>query len=129
MPSHDYSYGRCSQFTTNAQFKRNGTQSCKKLRRHGKAQSNEFDAGVKELNDVLECHAVTGEADYLLRVMVPDLAALSEFMMHKLLRLPGVRSVKSNVVLQGIKRTTCLPLDHLRYSSDVKTNLSNKKKR
>ncbi|MCX7175297.1 MAG: Lrp/AsnC family transcriptional regulator [Proteobacteria bacterium] len=86
------------------------------LERHGKTQSKAFDESVRELDEVLECHAVTGEADYLLRVMVPDLASLSEFMMHKLLRLPGVSSVKSNVVLQEIKRTTRLPLDHLRQT-------------
>ena len=83
------------------------------LERHGEQPSETFHERVREMPEVLECFAVTGEADYLLRIVAPNLAALSEFMLHRLLRIPGVRSVKSNVVLQEIKRTTVLPLAHL----------------
>ena len=86
------------------------------LERHGESQWDAFGQSVVALEEVLECYAVSGEADYMLRVMAPDLASLSEFMMHKLLRIPGVRSVKSNLVLQKIKRTTRLPLGHLGHS-------------
>jgi Lrp/AsnC family leucine-responsive transcriptional regulator len=62
---------------------------------------------------VLECYSVTGPYDYQLRIVAADLAAFAQFMMHRLMRLPGVRSVESSVVLQEIKRTTELPLEQL----------------
>jgi hypothetical protein len=57
--------------------------------------------------------ALTGEAGYLLRIVAPDLSALSAFMLPGSLRIPGVRSVKSDVVLPEIKRTTVVSLNHL----------------
>lgn len=83
------------------------------LERHAEAHTDAFNAAVAAMDEVLECFAITGEADYLLRIVAPDLAALSAFMLHRLMRLTGVRSVKSNIVLAEIKRTTRLPLDHL----------------
>jgi Lrp/AsnC family leucine-responsive transcriptional regulator len=83
------------------------------LERHGEGSSEAFHEQLRGMAEVLECFAVTGEADYLLRIVAPNLAALSEFMLHRLLRVPGVRSVKSSIVLQAIKRTTVLPLAHL----------------
>jgi len=62
---------------------------------------------------VLECYSVTGPYDYLLRIVSADLAAFAQFMLHKLMRVPGVRGVESSVVLQEIKRTTELPLEQV----------------
>lgn len=83
------------------------------LERHGETHTSTFDDAIADMEEVLECFAITGEADYLLRIVTPDLASLSEFMMHRLMRVAGVRSVKSNIVLNEIKRTTRLPLGHL----------------
>jgi Lrp/AsnC family leucine-responsive transcriptional regulator len=55
-----------------------------------------------------------GEADYFLEVVVPDLEHYQAFLVGKLLELPIVREVKSNVALQTIKAGAPLPLDHLR---------------
>ncbi|MOA48938.1 Leucine-responsive regulatory protein [compost metagenome] len=63
---------------------------------------------------MLECYAVAGEADYWLRIVVPDLPSLSRFVMNKLMTLPLVRSVKSTVALEPIKHTTRLPLPERR---------------
>ena len=49
----------------------------------------------------------------MLRVVVPDLPALSEFVMRKLMRVPGVDNVRSNIVLTALKRAGALPLSHL----------------
>ncbi|MBX3592704.1 MAG: Lrp/AsnC ligand binding domain-containing protein, partial [Burkholderiaceae bacterium] len=68
---------------------------------------------VTLMPEVLECYSVTGPYDYQLRIVAADLAAFAQFMMHRLMRLPGVRSVESSVVLQEIKRTTELPLEQL----------------
>ncbi|MCO5099326.1 MAG: Lrp/AsnC family transcriptional regulator [Burkholderiaceae bacterium] len=80
------------------------------LERHGEAQNEDFNRAVQLLPEVLECYSVTGPYDYLLRVVAADLDAFAQFMLHRLMRVPGVRGVESSVVLQEIKRTTELPL-------------------
>lgn len=84
------------------------------LERHGEARSDAFEKAVADMPEVLECLSVTGEADYVLRVLAPDLASFSSFMMKRLLRLPGVANVKSNIALKKIKQTHVLPLDHIK---------------
>ena len=81
------------------------------LERHGEAHNEAFDRAVTLMPEVLECYSVTGPYDYQLRIVVADLEAFAQFMMHRLMRLPGVRGVESSVVLQEIKRTTELPLE------------------
>lgn len=81
------------------------------LERHGEAENDEFDRAVRVLPEVQECYSVTGPYDYLLRIVSADLASFAQFMLHKLMRVPGVRGVESSVVLQEIKRTTELPLE------------------
>ncbi len=83
------------------------------LERHGRSQSDAFEGAIAELPEVLDCHAVSGDADYLLRIVAPDLPAFSELMMKRVLRLPGVAQVKTNIALQTIKQSHVLPLDHL----------------
>jgi DNA-binding Lrp family transcriptional regulator len=73
--------------------------------------------------EVLECLSVTGEADYVLRVLAPDLASFSSFMMKRLLRLPGVANVKSNIALKKIKQTHVLPLDHIKQPEQASPKL------
>jgi Lrp/AsnC family leucine-responsive transcriptional regulator len=67
----------------------------------------------RRLPEVLDCHSVSGDADYLLRIVAPDLPAFSELMMKRVLRLPGVAQVKTNIALQKVKQSHVLPLDHL----------------
>jgi DNA-binding Lrp family transcriptional regulator len=83
------------------------------LERHDRTRPAEFERAVKAMPEVLECFAVTGEADYLLRIVAPDLAAFSELMMKRLLDLPGVAQVKTNIALSKVKETHELPLDHV----------------
>lgn len=72
-----------------------------------------FAAAVQGWPEVVSCHAMAGEMDYLLRVVFEDLAHFSRFVMDTLLPHPGVVDVKSSFVLQAIKQTTALPLAHL----------------
>ncbi|WP_269532132.1 Lrp/AsnC family transcriptional regulator [Chitinimonas sp. BJYL2] len=72
-----------------------------------------FASAVQDWPEVVSCHAMAGEMDYLLRVVFEDLAHFSRFVMDTLLKHPGVIDVKSSFVLQAIKQTTALPLDHL----------------
>ena len=65
---------------------------------------------VVDLPEVLECYSVTGDFDYVLKVVARDLKSLSTFLMEKLMRLPGVNSARSSICLDELKCTTALPL-------------------
>ncbi len=65
---------------------------------------------VVDMPEIMECYSVTGDFDYVIKVVARDLKALSRFLMEKLMRLPGVNSVRSNICLDEIKCTTALPL-------------------
>lgn len=82
-----------------------------------------FEASVAALPEVTECFAVTGESDYILRITAPDLAAFSDLMMKRLLTLPGVAQIKTNIVLKKIKDTHVLPLDHIGQSAGNRPRL------
>ena len=69
-----------------------------------------FEDAILERPEVMECYLMTGEADYLLRVVVPDIQALEEFILHFLSRVPGVGNIKSSFALKQIKYQTALPL-------------------
>jgi DNA-binding Lrp family transcriptional regulator len=72
-----------------------------------------FEDAIRQRPEVLECYLMTGEADYLLRVVVPDLAAYEQFLKTHLTRIPGVSSIKSSFALKQVRYETALPLHHL----------------
>lgn len=65
---------------------------------------------IADVPEVLECYSVTGDFDYVIKVIARDLKALSQLLMDRLMRLPGVDSVRSSVCLDEIKCTGALPL-------------------
>ena len=69
-----------------------------------------FEAAVVSRPEVLECYLMTGEADYLLRVVVADLAAYERFLKDHLTRIAGVASIKSSFALKQVRYKTALPL-------------------
>ncbi|HXV09153.1 MAG TPA: Lrp/AsnC family transcriptional regulator [Burkholderiales bacterium] len=69
-----------------------------------------FEAAIRDRPEVMECYLMTGEADYLLRVVVPDLQALERFILNFLSRVPGVGNIKSSFALKQVKYQTALPL-------------------
>lgn len=75
-----------------------------------RANLRNFTDAINGLSQVLECFSVTGDFDYVLKVMAPDLKALSQFLMDTLMTLPSVDNVRSSVCLDGIKSTGALPL-------------------
>ncbi len=77
---------------------------------HSETSVAGFTALVRRLPEVLECHSVSGQADYMLKVRVRDVEAYEAFMSHYLLRSTFVRAVVSSFVLREIKSTTALPL-------------------
>ena len=69
-----------------------------------------FESAVLSRPEVMECYLMTGDADYLLRVVVADLAAYERFLMDHLTRVPSVASIKSSFALKQIKYRTALPV-------------------
>jgi Lrp/AsnC family leucine-responsive transcriptional regulator len=69
-----------------------------------------FRASVQTWPEVAECAALTGEMDYLLRVLVQDMAHYSRFIMDTLLKHPSVQDCKTSFVLDRVKATTAMPL-------------------
>ena len=84
-----------------------------KLEKRGRMPTDTFAKAVKEWPEVLACHSLTGDMDYLLRVQVEHLDHFSRFVMDSLLKHPGVLDVKSSFVLEEVKETTALPLAQL----------------
>jgi Lrp/AsnC family transcriptional regulator, leucine-responsive regulatory protein len=84
-----------------------------KLIKGGKMPSEQFGIAVAAWSEVVACYALTGDMDYLLRVHVPDLERYNAFMSDKLLRFAGLVDVRSSIVLDRVKETTALPIQHL----------------
>ncbi|GAB2499506.1 Lrp/AsnC family transcriptional regulator [Arenimonas alkanexedens] len=72
-----------------------------------------FTARVNGWDEVVACHALTGDMDYLLHVAVQDLAHFSRFLLDRLLNASGVADVNSSFVLRTVKQARALPLGHL----------------
>ena len=77
---------------------------------HKRSPMDLFSAAVQTWPEVVECAALTGEMDYLLRVLVRDMAHYSRFIMESLLKHPSVQDCKTSFVLQRLKGTTALPV-------------------
>lgn len=69
-----------------------------------------FEKAVRDRPEVMECYLMTGDADYLLRVLVPDVPAFQRFILEFLSRVPGVGNIKSSFALKQVKYQTALPL-------------------
>ena len=62
----------------------------------------------------MECHRMTGDSDYLLRVVVPDILALQDFIVGRLSKTAGVANIRSSFALKQVKYKTALPLSEAR---------------
>jgi Lrp/AsnC family transcriptional regulator, leucine-responsive regulatory protein len=69
-----------------------------------------FERAVMRRPEVLECYLMTGDADYLVRVVVPDVAAYERFLKDTLTRIEGVAGIKSSFALKQVKYSTVLPI-------------------
>jgi Lrp/AsnC family transcriptional regulator len=70
----------------------------------------EFSRAIRELPEVLECHAILGAFDFMLRVVVPDIDAYHRFHFDKLDQVPHIREVRCMTSVAQVKYTTSLPL-------------------
>ena len=80
------------------------------LERQVESALESFERLIRERAEVLECYLMTGDADYLLRIVVPDVAAYERFLKDHLTRIPGVASIKSSFALNRVKYETALPI-------------------
>lgn len=69
-----------------------------------------FQAAIVGYPEVMECYLMTGDADYLLRVVVADVPALERFILERLTKIRGVASIRSSFALKQVKYETALPL-------------------
>lgn len=82
--------------------------------RHTPERFANFQEHITRWDEVLECSLITGmDADYQLKVVVPDMDHYQNFLLEKLTRIEGVTSVRSSFVLNQVQLSTALPLDHL----------------
>ena len=81
-----------------------------KLERQREEELDRFSQAVTRWPEVLDCYLMTGQRDYLLRVVVPDLESYERFLKDKLTRLKGVASIESSFALGQIKRSNVLPI-------------------
>ena len=69
-----------------------------------------FERAIAKRPEVLECYLMTGDSDYLLRVVVPNVSAYEQFLKNSLTRIEGVAGIKSSFALKQVKYSTVLPL-------------------
>lgn len=80
------------------------------LTRHDREAVARFESRVRDIDEILDCHLLTGEADYLLRVMVPDLEAYEGFVRNRLHAIPGIASITTSLVYGTVKSSRVFPL-------------------
>jgi Lrp/AsnC family leucine-responsive transcriptional regulator len=78
---------------------------------HNRATANEFIARVKETSQILECYNITGNWDYLLKIVSKDIASYRNFIMDSLMEFPGVNKIDTNLVLGTDKLSYYLPIE------------------
>ena len=80
------------------------------LSREEQSELAAFEVAVKDIPEIMECYLMTGEFDYLLRVVVADMADFERLHKEALTRLPGVARVNSSVAIRTVQKKTELPL-------------------
>lgn len=84
------------------------------LKQQGRQSLQNFERNICECDEVMECYLMTGDADYLIRVVMPDMQALEHFIIERLSPMPEVEKIRSSLSLKQVRYKTALPLrkDH-----------------
>lgn len=80
------------------------------LKTQSKQALADFEQRIGEHEEVMECYLMTGDSDYLIRVAVPDIAALERFILDRLTPIAGVEKIRSSFALKQVRYKTALPL-------------------
>jgi Lrp/AsnC family leucine-responsive transcriptional regulator len=81
------------------------------LTRHNEDDVRRFEQAVAAEPSIVSCYSTTGQADYVIKVLVPDIKRYESFLHETAFKLPGVTHVRSSVVLKEVKSESRLPLD------------------
>lgn len=79
------------------------------LDRHREEEAERFRRVVLKLPQVVSCHAISGEADFLLEIVIADLNQYSEFVLKRLRRIPGIKDLQSSFALETVKPSSSVP--------------------
>lgn len=71
-----------------------------------------FEKAIRRCDEVMECYLMTGSRDILLRVVAKDLNAFDAFLENRLMKIPGIRNLRSNFALRTMVKRGTLPLHH-----------------
>ena len=80
------------------------------LERQIYSSTEHFESQMKKQHEVMECYLMTGDSDYLIRVVVADIATLEAFIVNKLSKIAGVSNIRSSFALKQVKYKTALPI-------------------
>ena len=82
-----------------------------KIDSHSEAEAEQFASEVMQLDQVVACYSIAGDADFLLQVVARDLDSYSDFAMNEIRRLPGIKEMQTSMMLKEIKPFKGFPLD------------------
>ncbi len=80
-----------------------------RLERHNEEDVRRFENRIMAIDEVLECHVLTGASDYQLRVVVPDMDAYEDFIRNRIHRIGGIASIDTSFVYSTVKKTNVFP--------------------
>ena len=80
------------------------------LKTQSKDALAEFESRIQEHDEVMECYLMTGDSDYLIRVVVADITALERFILEQLTPIAGIEKIRSSFALKQVRYKTALPL-------------------
>ena len=80
------------------------------IERNRKAETELLREQIKKLPQVVACHIITGDADFLLEIVAADLAAFSEFVLAVVNKLPAIKAIRSSISLEAVKASAPLPI-------------------
>tara|TARA_R110002020_G_scaffold18931_24_gene65516 strand:+ start:681 stop:1139 length:459 start_codon:yes stop_codon:yes gene_type:complete len=81
-----------------------------RLERHSGSHIQEFETRIRAIDEVLECHLMTGPADYLLRVVVSGLEHYEDFIRNRIHAIGGIASIDTSIVYGTVKKTGVFPV-------------------
>jgi len=80
------------------------------LKEQSKDSLAQFEERIAQYDEVMECYLMTGDSDYLIRVVVPDIPALERFILNQLTPIPAIEKIRSSFSLKQVRYKTALPL-------------------
>lgn len=83
-----------------------------RLKQHDEETLNAFEKMTQARPEIVECFSMSGQSDYLLRILVGSVADYEHLLKKVLLHLPGIGSINSSFALQTVKLTTAIPIEH-----------------